>query len=638
MLAALGFLLAASQSNAPIVVDGMLCHPRNLMVKYADDETLKTLRYTASVVRVFPQIHYAVVQAKPGMLRAARKQLSSWRGVRHVEYDRCAKPAYDPNDQYWPNQWDMRAIRANYAWDAQRGNPNVAVAVIDTGVFTAHPDLSDNVWVNSGEIPGNGIDDDNDGYVDDVNGYDFSHGDPMPDDVYGHGTACSGLVAAVQDNTIGVSGVAPGCKIMALKAATDDGYFYDSNDVAAYLFAADHGAKVLSMSFFGDRVSQSERDGIDYCWARGVLPVAAAGNSASVIPYYPGAYDHVLSVAAVDGNLNMAGFSDYGSWVCVSAPGVGLYTTTNDGSYTSGFAGTSGACPHVAGLAALCFSANPLATNQDVMNAIEDTATLQNQAPYGEFSLYGLVNAEMAVARMNGGAVASHPPALKYVSSIASVPVSGGVSDSAVIRGRGFENGVTLTSGGRRVPVATVSRNYIAFSPSSVPGNLTLTVNGTQVDSLTFPSVDARGAYPMNEASTQGATLTGGFKETLNPDGAVMTVSRRSDGYIVLQGTFHHVVPGSSFSLTLRRMYATTTVGTETVQLYDWSSASYPYGGFVTIGSGAVPLTIGTSTYTVNNPSRFVDPEGTVYLLVTTSADLAEGTQLRLDMAYLQSQ
>jgi hypothetical protein len=638
MLAALGLFVAVTQSNAPIVVDGELCHPRNLMVKYADDEALRTLRYAAPVIRVFPQIHYAVVRAKPGMLRAARKQLSSWRGVQHVEYDRCAKPAYDPNDEYWPNEWHMRAIRANYAWDTQRGDPNVAVAVIDTGVFTDHPDLAANIWVNSGEVPGNGVDDDNDGYVDDVNGYDFSNGDAVPNDVYGHGTACSGLVAGVQDNTIGVTGVAPGCKIMALKASTDDGYFYDSNNVAAYLFAADHGARVLSMSFFSDRVSQSERDGIDYCWTHGVLPVAASGNSASVLPYYPGAYDHVLSVAAVDGNLNKAGFSDYGSWVCVSAPGTGLYTTTNNGSYTSGFAGTSGACPHVAGLAALCFSANPLASPQDVMNAIEDTATLQNQAPYGEFSLYGLVNAEMAVARMSGGPVTAHPPALKYVSSIASVPISGGVSDTGVIRGRGFENGVTLTSGGRRVPVASVSRNYIEFSPSSVPGNLTLTVNGTQVDSLTFPAVDFHGAYPMNEASTQSATLTGGFKETLNPDGTVMTVSRRSDGSIVLQGTFHHVVPGSSFSLTLRRLYTTTTVGTETVQLYDWSSASYPYGSFVTIGSGNVPLSMTTSAYTVNNPSRFVDPEGTVYLLITTSTNLASGTQLRLDMSYLQSQ
>lgn len=635
MLAALGFLVAAAYNpNAPIVVDGELCHPQNLLVEYRDRPSLDYLRLMANVSRVLPEIKYAVVQVRRGYLQAARRQIQAWPGVLHVDLDRCALPAYDPNDQYWPNQWDMRAIRANYAWDTQKGSPDVTVAVIDTGVFTGHPDLAANIWVNPGEIPGNGIDDDGDGYIDDVNGYDFSHNDPIPDDVYGHGTACSGLVAAAQDNTIGVSGVAPYCKIMALKASTDDGYFYDSNDVAAYLFAANHGAKVLSMSYFSDRVSQAERDGIDYCWSHGVLPVAAAGNSSSIFPYYPGAYDHVLSVAAIDGSLNKAGFSNYGSWVKVSAPGTGLYTTTKDGAYTSGFGGTSGACPHVAGLAALCFSAKPTATPQEVMNAIEDTATVQTQAPYGEFSNYGLVNAELAVLRMNGGSPVPHPAQVYYVSSYSSVKVTHRGDPMGVIKGRNLDGGISLSSNGHPVPAFIIARDRVAFPPASAAGTITVKVGGTQVASLTFPTVTYR-AFPMSEASSPGASLSGGFLETLNADAQVMTVTQQSDHHILVQGTFH-LVPSAPKAVTIRRRYTGTTVGTETVQLYDWSSASYPYGNFVTLGSGPVPTTLTTTRFSVSNGSRFVDPEGTVYLLITTSTDLTTGAQLELDLVYAE--
>jgi hypothetical protein len=640
MLAVLGLLIATSNSTTPIVVDGQLCHPRNLMVSYADKTALTNLKRTGNVIRVFTEINYAVVQARPGYLQAARRQLSAWPGVQHVEYDRCAKLAYEPNDEFWPNEWHMAAIKANLAWDTLKGDPSVVVAVIDTGVFTDHPDLAANIWVNANEIPGNNIDDDANGYIDDINGYDFPYGDAIPNDVYGHGTACAGLVAAVQDNTIGVSGVAPGCKIMALKASNDDGYFYDSNDVAAYLYAANNGAKVLSMSFFSDRVSPSERSAIDYCWDHNVLPVAAAGNSASVFPYYPGAYENTLAVAAVDGNLNKAGFSDYGSWVDVSAPGTGLYTTTNSGGYTSGFGGTSGACPHAAGLAALCFSTSPGATNQQVREAMEDTATLQSQAPYGEFSNYGLINAEAAIQHMTtGGGTTPHPPVVRYLTRMQQVASRTERSARSRIYGRGFgsPNVIQLSSGGQPINYLGRSRDWIDFSAVGVAGNVDVTVNGNLVSHVVLPSGVSNG-YPLVEASTQGATLTGGFFDTLNEDANAISCTRRSDGAILVQANFRKVVPSGIYSLVLRRRYTSSTVSTENVQLYDWSSASYPYGNFVSVGSGACPTAMTTSTYAISNIGRFIDPEGTMYLLITTSDDLPNGSQLKIDQAILKRQ
>jgi len=634
MLATLGFLIVAATQNTPIVVDGELCHPRNLMVKYESAATLKTLSRFGKVIRDIPQINYAVLEARPGLLKNTRLQIQKAHGVARVEYDRCSLPAYDPNDYYWPDQWHTKAIRANFAWDTTKGDPNVIVAVIDTGVMVTHPDLAANVWVNTGEIPGNGIDDDNNGYVDDVNGYDFAYGDGNPNDVYGHGTACAGIAAAIQDNTIGVTGVAPGCKVMALKASIDSGYFYDSANVPSYIYAADNGAKVLSMSFYSDRVSQSERDAIDYCWNHGVLPVAAAGNDATIYSYYPGAYEHVLAVAAVDGNLNKAGFSDYGSWVDVSAPGTGLYTITNGGGYTSGFGGTSGATPHVAGVAALCFSMNPSATNSDVRNAIEDTATLQSQAPYGEFSNYGLVNAELAVLRMAGGSVTPHPPVVRYVTRFVQNGSKTTNRQISRIYGRGFgaPANIELFNGSTPVVIAQRSRDWIDFDTTSAGSGLTVKVDGSTIATLSFPSTSAM-TNMLVEASTQSATLVGGYLDALNIDANYIRCTRRSDGSILVQATFRKVNPATTMRMVYRRHYTGTTVGTETVQLYDWSSASYPYGSYVTIGSGPCPTSATTSTFNIPNASRFVDPEGTMYLLITTSTDLPSGSELRIDHA-----
>ena len=142
----LAFCVAfASLQDMPVDIDGALCNPYNLLVKYKDQAALNRLERQSRVTRVMPQIQYAVVRTNAGALQRARATIATWPGVLRVDYDHCARPAYDPNDQYWPNQWDMKAIRTNYAWDTERGDPSVEVAVIDTGVYVQHPDLSPNV-------------------------------------------------------------------------------------------------------------------------------------------------------------------------------------------------------------------------------------------------------------------------------------------------------------------------------------------------------------------------------------------------------------------------------------------------------------------------------------------------------------
>ncbi|HZH98919.1 MAG TPA: S8 family peptidase, partial [Fimbriimonadaceae bacterium] len=545
-----------------------------------------------------------------------------------------------PNDPKWPDQWHMRQIKADQAWDRSFGSNQITVAVMDTGVNTAHEDLAANIWVNTGEIAGNGIDDDGNGYIDDRNGYDFAYSDPIPNDVNGHGTACAGLVAAAQDNSLGGSGVAPRAKIMALKSSIDSGYFYDSANVPAYLYAADNGAKVLSMSFYSDRVSHAERQAIDYCWSRGVLPVAAAGNDNTVYSYYPAAYENTLSVAATTQNDSMAGFSNRGSWVDVAAPGTGLTTTSAGGGYTGAFGGTSGACPHVAGLAALIWGARPNLTVDRVRSIIEDTATPLSQAPFGEFSNYGLVNCKAAMDAALDGTTTVRTPLVRYVTptgvSTGFLERTGTANVVSRVYGRGFDGqGVMVTSGGVQARIVGQSRDWIDFIlPPSAGGALEVEVNNVSIATVVRPVVKTL-TYPLIEAATQGATLTGGFAEALSVDGAFVRCTRRNDGVIRMHSTFRRVEASPEMDLVLSRRYTGTKAGTENVYLYDWSSASYPYGNFVLLHSGRIPQNLSSSVIRVPDAARFRDFEGTLYLQIETSGT-GPGAAAEYDLVQLR--
>ncbi|MDX2064488.1 MAG: S8 family peptidase, partial [Fimbriimonadaceae bacterium] len=410
-----------SHGTVPVEVGGRRVHPQRLVVQ-ASRETFDRLAASGfRLRRYFPQIGWGVVERRTRSLARAHRVLRDTPGVARVEFDRTAVPAYTPNDSNWSNQWSMRRLNLEAAWDRHLGGPDGVVAVMDTGVNTAHEDLVANLWTNANEIAGNGIDDDANGYVDDIYGYDFVGEDAIPNDVHGHGTACAGLAAAVGNNSLGVTGAAPRGRIMSLKSAQDDGYFYLSNNLPSYLYAADNGARVLSMSFYSDSLSEAERDAIEYLASRNVVLVAAAGNDSTVYPFYPAAYERTISVAATTNTADnqKAGFSDWGSWVDVAAPGVSCATTVTGGGYTNGFSGTSAACPHVAGVAALLIGADPARTAQEVRNAIEDTARPLVQAPFGEYTNYGLVDADAALRSLLDGPTAPRrAPRMLWASPI----------------------------------------------------------------------------------------------------------------------------------------------------------------------------------------------------------------------------
>ncbi|KAA0009195.1 MAG: PKD domain-containing protein, partial [Thermoplasmata archaeon] len=338
----------------------------------------------------------------------------------HVEY---AEPNYIyhtcviPNDPDFDLQWALNQpsdhdIDAPEAWDIETGNKHVVIAIIDTGVDYNHPDLAGNIWINEDEIPDNGIDDDGNGYVDDIRGWDFVNttasvwpgedgtirdNDPM--DFHGHGTHCSGIAGAITNNSIGIAGVCWNCSIMAVRAgykgSDGGGYLENDDSAAAIVYAVDNGANVISMSWGSYYSSNLIKNALDYAYNNGVVLVAAAGNDNVSTKHYPAGYDNVISVSATDSNGVKAIFSNYGSWIDVAAPGVNIYSTYLNGTYTS-LSGTSMACPFVAGLAGLILSKNPSFSQEEVRTILRSTTDNISSSKYVGI---GRINAYKAMLR-----------------------------------------------------------------------------------------------------------------------------------------------------------------------------------------------------------------------------------------------
>ena len=318
------------------------------------------------------------------------------RGVSFVEPDFVVAPSRLPNDPAIDRLWGLSptepaaastaaGIGAPAAWDVTTGSRDVVVAVIDTGVDIRHPDLAANIWRNPGEIPGDGVDNDANGFVDDVHGWNFVRDTPNPRDDNGHGTHVAGTIGAVGDNGIGGTGVAWQVSIMPLKFLDRRGSGATSDAVAAINYATrmrrDFGINVVatSNSWGGSGPSASLRVAIAAGGAAGILFVAAAGNDGEDndrMPTYPASDrdDSVIAVAAIDRIDRPATFSNTGATsVDLAAPGVRIRSTAPDGRSAT-FSGTSMAVPHVTGTIALLAAANPAATAAEIRRAVLTTA------------------------------------------------------------------------------------------------------------------------------------------------------------------------------------------------------------------------------------------------------------------------
>jgi Ca2+-binding RTX toxin-like protein len=264
------------------------------------------------------------------------------------------------------------------AWDLETGSSNVVVSVIDTGIDYTHPDLDDNMWINRGEVAGNGIDDDGNGFVDDYHGYDFVNEDGDPFDDYFHGTHVAGTIAAEGNNSLGVTGVAWDAQLMAVKVLDAGGFGTEFDIIQGIEYSALTGADISNNSYRGYGFSQGIYDAIALAGANGHLFVAAAGNETNdndINPAYPASYnlDNIVAVAATTADDTIASFSNYGAaTVDLGAPGDNIFSTLPGNGYGS-LSGTSMATPHVAGTAALLLSQNPDLSVSELKSLLLDT-------------------------------------------------------------------------------------------------------------------------------------------------------------------------------------------------------------------------------------------------------------------------
>jgi len=359
-------------------------------------------------------------EAWPRTVRAygtnTQSALDFWRSQCRVAY---AEPlAYYqttliPNDYYFANQWYLKRIRADKGWSNYRESPDIIIAVIDTGVQISHNDLKTNIWVNPLEIPGNKKDDDKNGYIDDVNGWDFVNNvaDPSPKfqpgftaDGIVHGTVVAGVLASTGNNSIGVAGITWRTQIMPLKAIDDRGKTDAIKIVKAINYATDNGANIINLSFTGPTYNKSVEDAIRRAYEAGLLIVAAGGNemgqgfgqNLSYKPMYQVCHDGtagenlVVGVAATDPTDKKTSFSGFGKCIDIAAPGLSIYSTSvyaperNTPSlsfnnlYDGYWSGTSLAVPMVSGALALIEQTNPYLKPSEAVKLLQASADKLN--------------------------------------------------------------------------------------------------------------------------------------------------------------------------------------------------------------------------------------------------------------------
>jgi subtilisin family serine protease len=475
---------------------GLTYDSERILVKFKKQPSPLELRafgraHRLQLERVIPRISVFRFTIAPGdKVRDMVKRVKTSALVEFAEPDYIRYPFYTPNDPLFSSQWDMTNVGLPLYWDVEKGDPSVAVAVLDTGIDLDHPDLINQLWENAGEIPGNRVDDDSNGYVDDVNGYDFAGDglfprpgaqDPVPEDLYvGHGTHVSGTIAAQQDNEEGISGEAPGTKLMAVRVLGGIlGAGYSSDIAEGIIYAADNGARVINMSLGGTAKSTTEYFALQYAWDHNVFIAAAAGNDgdSSNSLNYPAAYVFAMSVGATDSADNIASFSTHNEFVEISAPGVRILSTVPGGSYESTiWSGTSMATPHVAGLGALLYSQYSDIENWQVRLMLQSGVVDRGAPGWDEFFGYGRADCAALLETAPGTddvlEIITPPEGAKFRSDALVAGLWNPVSGAASYK-------VTVVLPNEEVKVRTTTVPYITVSPYvSLPaGNYSVTVD-----------------------------------------------------------------------------------------------------------------------------------------------------------------
>jgi thermitase len=337
-----------------------------------------------------------------------------------------------PDDTYFPRQWSHHNdgsftlspakpgadIRLTEAWELSQGDEQIIVAILDSGVKPDHPEFAGRLWVNENEIPGNNVDDDGNGFTDDVNGWNFVDHQPDIADRLGHGTHVTGIIGANGNNKIGYAGVDWRCRLMICKVLKDDYSGLYSWWSQAIHYAVDHGANVINMSIGGTSYSHALKEAVEYAYSKNVLVVASMQNNNSNTIYYPAGYARALAVGSTDPDdrrtrafSGVASYgSNYGNHIDVVAPGNYIYglSAQSDTAYDIIKSGTSQSAPLVSGLASLLWAKNSGTSVHEIENIIfaacdDEVGDPDEDVPgWDPFHGFGRINAWKALSGVAG--------------------------------------------------------------------------------------------------------------------------------------------------------------------------------------------------------------------------------------------
>ena len=428
-----------------------------------------------------------VVHLPSGSASAVAKILERHPQLKMVELDRLVVSTALPNDPYLGSEWHISKIGAPAAWSSAAGmGDGVRIAILDSGVDASHPDLAVNI----------------------VPGYNFVDGNADTSDSCGHGTAVAGTAAAVSNNSSGVAGIAGKARIMPVKIASYNSsaggcYAYYSTVVSGINFAADNGARIVNVSYGGIAGSQAVLSAAQYLKSKGGLLFTSAGNNGRDEGLTP--TTTMVVVSATDENDNLAGWSSYGNFVTISAPGTNIWTTSTGGRYEQ-WNGTSFSSPLVAGVAALMMSANPSMDNLSIESLLYSSVTGLGAAGRNPFYGYGRVNAAAAVQAAVGRVV---KPDTQAPSAVITVPFAGDTVSGLVAVNISANDNVGVIRADLKVNgtvVATDTSAPFGFSWDSngIPnGTATLTVVAydTAGNAGVSPSITVNVANAVTEAA-----------------------------------------------------------------------------------------------------------------------------------------
>ncbi len=366
--------------------------------------------------------------------------------VEFVQRSNIYKIDYIPDDSLITDQWALNKIQAFDAWNITQGSDSVLLGIIDTGIDYKHPDLKNKIFYNPGEMGFdkngkdkrfNGIDDDNNGFIDDYMGWDFTNrvgfpfdstaGDYLnwdndPADEQGHGTAIAGIAAAETNNISGIAGTAPKIKILNIRAFDPNGVGDEDDVASSILYAVKMGAKVINMSFGDVSFSYVLKDVIQYAYSKNIVLVASSGNSGDDLPHYPSGYSEVISVGNSTEDDNVASSSSYGSTLDLVAPGTLILSTSKDGGY-SVVSGTSASAPFVSSAAALILSLGNY-TNEEVKQVLKSTSDDIEQPGWDIKSGAGRLNLYRALNVLAPSVIKFNYPGQDFATNKDSVQIS----------------------------------------------------------------------------------------------------------------------------------------------------------------------------------------------------------------------